>query len=361
MAIEKIILRNFQIHRKTTLNIHEGINIIAGSSDNGKSSIIRAIRWLCENSPRGFKFRRWNAPEKSVTSVIMEVDGSVIERKRGAVSNCYCFDGVTYTALKSDVPEVVRELLEITPYNIQRQLEGPFLFSKSSTEVAKMINEVAGIAVINDIIKESNKRYREAKHKVSFLSDMAKSKKSLMHAHKLFLPLKKKATYLEEQARKLVELDSSISSMEESIAQIRNARKVLKRLKPKLAAANKVYEVMISCKKDLDDFDSSGKIERLRSLISDIQECSSFEVMPDREKNRISKVLRISSKKNDRVATLNRNIRSIVSAIKTIQGQDRHLKTIISEKGKTQKKLDAVKEEAGFCPVCGTTFGENDD
>lgn len=48
--ISKITIRNFQTHKKSELEFTDGVNLIVGSSDNGKSSVIRAFRWLAENS-----------------------------------------------------------------------------------------------------------------------------------------------------------------------------------------------------------------------------------------------------------------------------------------------------------------------
>jgi exonuclease SbcC len=56
--IKKLSLRNFQSHRETDLEFSPGLNIIVGPSDQGKSAIIRALRWLFYNEPRGTGFIR---------------------------------------------------------------------------------------------------------------------------------------------------------------------------------------------------------------------------------------------------------------------------------------------------------------
>jgi len=50
MNIKQIILKNFQKHSDLTLDLKEGVNIIYGASDKGKSTIRRAIEWclFCE-------------------------------------------------------------------------------------------------------------------------------------------------------------------------------------------------------------------------------------------------------------------------------------------------------------------------
>ena len=43
--IDKIKIENIQSHKNTELNLSNGINVIVGSSNNGKSAILRALYW----------------------------------------------------------------------------------------------------------------------------------------------------------------------------------------------------------------------------------------------------------------------------------------------------------------------------
>ena len=49
-------LINFQSHLNTVIELHPGLNILVGESDQGKTAIIRALRWLFYNEPRGTGF-----------------------------------------------------------------------------------------------------------------------------------------------------------------------------------------------------------------------------------------------------------------------------------------------------------------
>ena len=37
---------NFQSHANTKLNFDEGVNVIIGPSDSGKTAVIRAMKWI---------------------------------------------------------------------------------------------------------------------------------------------------------------------------------------------------------------------------------------------------------------------------------------------------------------------------
>ena len=51
--IKRIKIENIQSHKETELELSSGINAIVGSSNNGKSAILRAFYWLVYNRPLG--------------------------------------------------------------------------------------------------------------------------------------------------------------------------------------------------------------------------------------------------------------------------------------------------------------------
>jgi exonuclease SbcC len=42
--IKEIFIQNYLSHKRTSLKLHEGVNVFIGLSDNGKSAIIKAIK-----------------------------------------------------------------------------------------------------------------------------------------------------------------------------------------------------------------------------------------------------------------------------------------------------------------------------
>ena len=354
MPLSKITVRNFQIHRKTELTIHEGINIIAGSSGNGKSSVIRAIRWLCENSPRGFKFRRWKAPEKSVTSVSFVIDGETITRKRNATTNCYDFKGQTYKALKSDVPEDIAEILNISEFNIQRQFEGPFLFSKSSSEVAKMINSVAGIEVIDSILKETNSRYRKAKAEVVLLEGMRVSKKAVMDSLKHFVSLKKMEDNIlkdlseyESVSEKIDKLTYFLKSLQNKIDNVERLSKVPD-ISARLSKATKLLQKLT----DISD----GKQKSLKRIINGLNSAGRVKHIKPAVQDMMLKRIKVASRKADKLQEVYSSINSCKTAIHRINvASDKVLRNNREAKA-VELKLASIKKEAGVCPLCGNKF-----
>ena len=90
--LKRIRIKNFQKHDKLDIEFSPNVTTIVGSSDSGKSAIVRALRWACLNKPNGNSFIRNG--QKSV-KVRVEVDDSKITRTKGS-ANTYELDGETF-------------------------------------------------------------------------------------------------------------------------------------------------------------------------------------------------------------------------------------------------------------------------
>ena len=51
--IKSVELKNFQSHNQSRLEFCDGVNIIVGASDSGKSAILRGLFWVLYNNPNG--------------------------------------------------------------------------------------------------------------------------------------------------------------------------------------------------------------------------------------------------------------------------------------------------------------------
>ena len=144
--IEKIQVQNFQKHDRLRVAFDPAVTTIVGPSDTGKSALLRAIRWLTFNRPLGDGFKRHG---EELCSVKLWVDGKLVERKKSRSKNTYSIDGKQLSAVGTDVPDEVRDLLNLTPDNFQGQHDPPFWFSLTAGEVAKRLNSVVDLEVID--------------------------------------------------------------------------------------------------------------------------------------------------------------------------------------------------------------------
>ena len=175
--ISKIELQGFQGHKHSVLDLHEGFNVIIGRSDAGKTSILRAVRLVMDNRPLGLS--GWVHRGQTALSAKLTLDDGSVERKvafrmvkgmlKDAIENIYIVDGQTLSAPGTDVPIPVRERLNLHPINIQRQHDGPFLVGETGGAVARYINEVVNLEVMDSSMANiaSTKRDNDQKIRVA--------------------------------------------------------------------------------------------------------------------------------------------------------------------------------------------------
>ena len=146
--ITELYIDNFQSHKETKIIFTQGVNVIVGKSDTGKSAIIRALRWLVFNRPMGEAFRSHWGGDTEVEAII---DGmGAVSRLRSKSENLYIVDrNHEYKALKGEVPSEIQELLKLTDINFQGQIDPHFLLSKTSGEAASLLNQASNLHLID--------------------------------------------------------------------------------------------------------------------------------------------------------------------------------------------------------------------
>lgn len=166
--IKKVILENFQSHKYTEMEFDQYLNVIVGPSDQGKSAIIRGLKWALFNEPSGDFFIREGEKECSVTVVFN--DNTKIKRFRSKSKNSYylynkdgeemIFEGFGTTVPqeiidKTSMRKVVLDGNQSNAINIGEQLEGPFLLSEKNATRANAIGRLVGVHIVDDALKDT--------------------------------------------------------------------------------------------------------------------------------------------------------------------------------------------------------------
>ena len=163
--IEKLRIRNFQRHEKLDINIDTKVVAIVGPTDTGKSSVLRALRWVAMNRPMGMGFMRDGCDSVDVS---VKVGGDTqIKRDRSKSKNTYRVkhNGKVsdFKAIGSDVPLKVENALNVGPENFQGQHDPPFWFMLSSSDVAKSLNKIVDLSTIDLVASSIGKSVRKQK------------------------------------------------------------------------------------------------------------------------------------------------------------------------------------------------------
>ena len=187
--ISTIIIKNFQSHRHTVLNLDEHVNVILGSSDVGKTAILRALGWVFFNEPQGTAFIR--AGETSTSVELIYSDGYSVKRIRNKKFNGYHINHPDFGEPKklsgfgSSVPEEIQEITGVrkfeiadkieSPITYQTQLEGAFLLSESSIKKAKAIGAISNVNIIDRAIQIANSNIKDFRKNINTSEEALKN------------------------------------------------------------------------------------------------------------------------------------------------------------------------------------------
>lgn len=197
MTITRLELVNFRSHAHTLIDLHPGVNVLLGESGQGKTNILRALRWLCLNEPSGDAYIRGGATAARVTATLEDGTHITRERTKGG-TNRYIItrpgqEPMVLQGFGQGVPLEVQEALGVRPVLIDAtdtgekrtlllhcawQLDPPFLLSLPGADRAKAVGRVAGAHVVDSALRRSvsdhqaaQRREREAAAQVAGLDE----------------------------------------------------------------------------------------------------------------------------------------------------------------------------------------------
>ena len=238
--ITKLHLENFQSHEDTTLRFSPGVNVIVGSSDCGKTAMLRALNWVVFNRPSGDSLcSHWGGD----TLAEIVLDEKVISRGKSKKENTYAIGSTQFSGFGLSVPEPVQQLINVSDINIQYQLDAPFLLSKSPGEVAATLNEMVNLHEIDQALTRAKSEVQGTKrdldtHKAEQKQmeeqlEKLKPVEGLLDQEQKLTELKQFLEMAQEQVQKLSLLKGGIQQAEEELKGLKwldTAQKMLDRV-----------------------------------------------------------------------------------------------------------------------------------
>ncbi|WP_055079196.1 AAA family ATPase [Lagierella massiliensis] len=169
IKIEYIEILNFQSHANTNLDFDEGVNVIIGPSDSGKTAVIRALKWIFFNEPSGTDIIKKGEDSAKVTLKLNT--GFKIIRGRSKSKNYYEIispenETQRFEGFGVNVPQEIINLTGINKIdlgnmkkslNIAEQLESPFLITDSPSIKANALGKLAGVDIIDKALGNLSK------------------------------------------------------------------------------------------------------------------------------------------------------------------------------------------------------------
>jgi exonuclease SbcC len=240
--IKSLSIKNWQSHRDTKLDFVEGVNVITGVPNSGKTAILRALFWLIENRPTGASqyMPRWFQKCVSEVTVVLS-DGrdttsitlakSLRTNKKGdrvVEDAAYICQGpldeepAEYSGIGTNVPDQVEDILNFNELNIQKQLDSSFLMSKeySGGEIARIINRITHLEEVDEWISILTTKINRLRSKEDLLADEIKDLKSQYdeygYIEEMESLLKKASIYVGKRAsvvQKIRKLDALVEDL----------------------------------------------------------------------------------------------------------------------------------------------------
>jgi DNA repair exonuclease SbcCD ATPase subunit len=153
--ITQVKLKNFQDHADTTIDFTNGINLIVGSSDAGKSAILRAINLVFHNNFKRDTYIRHGEKECSVS--VKFSDGVEVTRIKGEDVNSYLLTDAegnihSFPKVGTGIPDEIKKNLGNPPLDDKKrpisyadQMSSLFLVDLSSSDLPRTLSELTGI------------------------------------------------------------------------------------------------------------------------------------------------------------------------------------------------------------------------
>lgn len=351
---KNISIKNFQSHKKTSINFSEGVNAITGQSDSGKSAIIRALIWLITNRPTGEYYKRWGTKSKENVSVELSTDKNLVCLSRSFGKNEYKVDETTFSAIKTDVPEEVSDALNISEYNIQTQHQRYFLIQDSPGEIARKLNELVGLDVIDSSFKYLNGKIREVTANISRLKVERNDLEIKLEEFNNLYEVQKLITSIEKKHSKTEEIEASLSLIKKIVVSLDEIEKDKGRLEKIVSletSINKLRSTIgsyIAVKSKVVDL--KDRINKLKTLREDSElDKVWIEIVPlyNKLKQSVELYLKIKDKKTKLENCLTR-LNKVLS----------NKKECLASKKKSILRYTKIMMQKGICPTCGSKVEE---
>lgn len=353
--IKKLRIHNFQSHKDSTLEFANGLNVIVGTSNHGKSAIVRALDWILRDSLRGSSFIRHG--EKKVRVEVEFENGDKVSRHRtrtdgGEVVLDVKGAETAFTVGRGYPPEVVN-FINMNDLNFQSQHDPAFLLADTSGEVSRRLNEIAGVEVIDRVLSHLNSEIRRLNQEIEHATDERERERALFQKyHNLTRDLKPLA---EEEQRVESDLKKAIEDkrkLEGLVDEVRWATDILERL-PNLKRAGRALEKAPALVNRIERVEKA--LSEIRRIARDVKEATSrLERLPDVSKaeaglKRAEALAERRRETEEKISALRKAVRSAVRV-------GARLERIEEELGKARQEFKEAFPEV--CPLCGQPVKE---
>lgn len=370
----KVNLENFQSISNAELNFEQGINIIVGESNSGKSAILRAIKGAILN-PNGSQ--KYIKNKTNGFKVDIDYEGNEIEWSRGGKSPKYVVNGEEYLKVgNSNLTDILDNsgfVLDENKnlMNIESELELPFPFALNNSELFKLFEKnifcISDSTAITKLIKADEDSAKLNKERAGLELETQKQKLQAVSDLEAEVDLNKLINGREVLAGLLKKKEATNTDINK-LSDIISVGKVLSVNIPIVDIDNDIlhtYKILLDDTYKLEEIKNMGNV-----LSKNIPQCSSTADIKEYEEialavtqaDRAIQLLSILSPleaptlnfMNEEYTSLRNDINELLRLTERAQNAQKE----ISDLKKTIGKLSEEKSKYKVCPLCGSNINE---
>ena len=355
--IKELVIENFQSHKGSILHFDKGVNIIVGTSDSGKTAIIRALRWAMTNKPSGEEFRSYWGGDTSVTVAVGDsnkkhMGNKVVQRIKADKGNTYLLDEEKFAAFGQNVPEEIQKVFNINEVNLQGQLDAPFLLSSSPGDVAQHFNKVANLELIDSSIKRATSEINSLQGRLNgFETELNRNESAITN----FIDLdtcEEEVKNVEILGKQLDELGRNSSRLQDIVDDYYN-----------LIVKLEEYNALLSLEQTINEI-----LDYYSRLATLNKECGTLAILIKDlhyHQNRIKTYNNLIANELPVTEVLNTfaQIEELEKAYKKLHNMKYELSTVSIKIRYTEQKIEKLETEykenfPEICPLCGSHVEE---
>lgn len=332
---KSVTLRDFQKHKKVTVELSPTVTTLLGGTAAGKSTVLRAVRWVAFNRPAGSGIVRRGA--KGAAVAVVTSSGRAVRRKGKGV-NEYLLNGDKSVAFGSAVPVQVSAFLNLQPVNFQRQFDPPFWLTDSPGDLSKKLNALTGLDRADQTSTALAARRRDLTAEIKVLTDQRDRAKRFLFDCKPFAVVLEARAAEREAAQSHARIVIKRDLLADLIADVENADQAMETARIASRAAGEY----------LADLKAKVAAKRSATVLADLIDAAAFAVPPDAlsELEKASAEFEAARESADRSADSAANLDAHVRTIEEAEASCRGL----------EKELETAAAKAGACPACGQSL-----
>lgn len=343
--LKRIVLRNFQAHKNSELQLDPHMNVIVGETNSGKSSIIRALWWLAFGKPAGDGFVRKNTRNPAMVEIACGND--TLAKFRGSGVNQYVFNGDVFKGFGQSIPKPVFDFLKLGEINFMRQLDPPFLLSKSGGEVAQYLNQIINLEIIDHSLGNIKRSVHHYSQSMQNCEQNIRAARRSMREYEWVDEAEERIIVLERKEKKLQKYRKSQLLLSEHIELFHKAWKSVRETAYAKELSKRVDKLAIK----YDELrEIVAQAQSLRNVISKYQKCKTALPSAKYEK-RLEKAILYLEKRMVTLSRLRKEANGLESTIGRVLTAQKNHKNALRIEQDAVKMYETNKPET--CPLCG--------